>query len=335
MTLILGGSEGTRGGLEEYCQRLHALLSANSPSKPVWLFTNTSFTSLGVRAAVLFWKALFNSIPALRESRLVWLQCGNALDFVVLLLIRLVYDGPLLCTLHCGSRWRYMRYWVGRHLAARALRNATLVCVLSHSQRDDCNRIGITNVTRIPTLLPEWIRTPKVNQRQDGRAGVAVIGRLVPEKGIEDAIDAFRLLKARGSPEQLHLVGAASPDYEQVLRRRAAQLGLENELVWHGHLGGTTLADALGRIRVVLHPSRVDAYPLTVLEALASGASVVAYDLPGVLEMRSFGVTCVPLGDVSALADAASFPLPARPELVAVAFSFTSVWRDYEKLLPV
>jgi glycosyltransferase involved in cell wall biosynthesis len=95
----------------------------------------------------------------------------------------------------------------------------------------------------------------------------------------------------------LHLAGSGSGREEQEIRKMASGLG--DRVVMHGSLTQSALADLLRRSHIFVLPSFFEGLPLVLLEALASGCSLVATGLPGVDEL--FGnlgpgiVTRVPL----------------------------------------
>jgi glycosyltransferase involved in cell wall biosynthesis len=81
----------------------------------------------------------------------------------------------------------------------------------------------------------------------------------------------------------LHLAGSGSGREEREIREMAAALG--DRVVMHGSLPQKSLADLLRRSHIFVLPSFFEGLPLVLLEALASGCSLVATGLPGVDEL--------------------------------------------------
>lgn len=156
-----------------------------------------------------------------------------------------------------------------------------------------------------------------------GGGGLLWFGRLVPEKGPHLAIAA-----AAAAGRHLHLVGPAlDPAY--FAARIAPHLG--RGATWHGHLGGRTLAAAVGRASAVLvTPEWDEPFGLVAAEAAMCGTPVVAFDRGGIGEVlrphlgQRLGVV-VPAADVEAMA-AAIGPATAmdRAAIRAAALSHLS-----------
>jgi glycosyltransferase involved in cell wall biosynthesis len=134
---------------------------------------------------------------------------------------------------------------------------------------------------------------------------VCVVGAIDPGKGQDVALDALRRLRERGRDIQLTMVGrvASAPFYDD-LRRRVNV----DRLVDQVRFAGTTedVFAALELADICLVPSRIDAFPATVLEGLVSGTPLVASNVGGIPEVVEDGVhgLLVPPGDADALAGA-------------------------------
>jgi glycosyltransferase involved in cell wall biosynthesis len=128
----------------------------------------------------------------------------------------------------------------------------------------------------------------------EGSFGV-IAARLVPEKGIETAIEAAAI---SGVPLKVAGEGPLGP----VLRRRIAELGAPVELL--GRVGGEDMRELRSRAALAVVPSLYHEFsPFAAAEAMAAGLPVVASRRGGLPEVVG-EQHCVPPGDATALATA-------------------------------
>lgn len=128
------------------------------------------------------------------------------------------------------------------------------------------------------------------------RLEVLAVGRLVPEKGFRDLVEA-----AIRCPVPVRLVLAGEgPDRERLVTR-AAGAGLDLHLA--GRLSSRELGEAYARADVVVQPSHAEGLGLVAAEALLAGVPVVATDSGGVRDLLASDAL-VPVGDPDALAAA-------------------------------
>lgn len=112
-----------------------------------------------------------------------------------------------------------------------------------------------------------------------------LIGRLVPCKGFDIAIEAFRRCAA---PDlRLDLYGNG-PDRT----RLAALADGDPRIRFHGYVPDPTMA--MQSVDAVLMPSRWEAYGLVAQEARAAGRPVVAANVDGLRDQEADGVVLVP-----------------------------------------
>lgn len=139
------------------------------------------------------------------------------------------------------------------------------------------------------------------------------VASLRPEKGHDELLDAFSRLAARRHL-RLRLVGDGP--HRAALERRARELGIARRVEFLGHR--EDVADLLGTGDLFVFPSRSEAFPTAVLEAMAVGLPVIASAVGGLLDLISDGHNglLVPPQDAAALA-AAIDRLVAQPTLAA------------------
>ena len=138
----------------------------------------------------------------------------------------------------------------------------------------------------------------------DGPPRILYVGLLTPRKGVLDLIEASRLLRRRGVPHELCLLGG-TPD-EGPEAEAQVRAGLDDTVRLLGTRPPERMPEAFADAEVFCLPSWWEAMPLSVLEAMAAGLPVVATDVGDVGRAVQDGVTgyVVPPKDPAALADA-------------------------------
>jgi glycosyltransferase involved in cell wall biosynthesis len=127
---------------------------------------------------------------------------------------------------------------------------------------------------------------------------IVTAARLVVEKGMDDVIRAFARVVATYPAASLVIVGDG-PDRRR-LEEVAACLGVEQAVVFRGHLSHQEVFDELARAEVFLFLSRYpsERLPNVVKEAMACRCFVVTSATPGIEELLEDGRhgRVVPLG---------------------------------------
>ncbi len=113
---------------------------------------------------------------------------------------------------------------------------------------------------------------------------VLFMGRLVPDKGVDLAIDAL--------PDGATLLVAGDgPERAQLEARAHARVVPGARVRWLGEVRGEARRDLYAAADAVIVPSRVDGAPTVVREAFAAGRPVVATRVGGLPELVEDGVT--------------------------------------------
>ncbi|MBT2482032.1 glycosyltransferase [Streptomyces sp. ISL-94] len=154
--------------------------------------------------------------------------------------------------------------------------------VLTAEDADLWIRAGMENVGSMPNPLPFMPETPAPRTEKV----VASVGRLAFEKGVDLLLDAWADTAPRHPDWVLRIYGAGLE--EPALRAHCTSLGLDDSVEWMGSTG-----DVLGALRgasVFAQASRAEGFPITLLEAMAAGLPVAAFDCaPGVREIVTHG----------------------------------------------
>jgi glycosyltransferase involved in cell wall biosynthesis len=132
------------------------------------------------------------------------------------------------------------------------------------------------------------------------------MGRMVPEKGFDVAVEAFA--RVHGQIPEARLVITGDGPERVSLECRAEALGVADRTEFPGWVAADQLPNVLDRSTIVLVPSRggVELFGLVAAEAALAGRPVVAARTGGLSEVVLDGQTgiVIPVDDVKAMADA-------------------------------
>jgi glycosyltransferase involved in cell wall biosynthesis len=132
------------------------------------------------------------------------------------------------------------------------------------------------------------------------------IALLCEAKGLLILIEACGKLAARGVPFQLNVMGRfESEEFEARVRRRVAELQIEDRVTFLGVLTGADKFAVFHRSDVLCHPTYFDTFPVVLLEAMGCGIPVVASCWSGIPSIVDDGRTgfLVGLHDPDGVAD--------------------------------
>jgi glycosyltransferase involved in cell wall biosynthesis len=282
--LVIGSSRDQKGGVETFCERAKEALEATGRYEITWVRTNTAYMNLRRLPAML---DSVGRVIACRRPDCVWLQYSSILDLVYLALCKAM-GRKVLVTPHLGSNWRSQLNPVLKSISGTLLKLADRLALLSRTQQEE---IALpANVPRgfIRTFLPGLIWAQPLAALTGGEPDALRIvhaGRLSEGKGSHLVIEVCAQLKARGVPFTASIAGGASEEFMGQLKGLIAQHGLQDRVVLTGVLANADLLKLLMASDVLVHLSKIDSYPLIVLESMAYGMFPVCLDLAGARDM--------------------------------------------------
>jgi glycosyltransferase involved in cell wall biosynthesis len=128
--------------------------------------------------------------------------------------------------------------------------------------------------------------------------------RLAPEKGLAFAIEALRILLAKGYDLELRLAGGGPSKAH--LEALTSRLGLADRVHFLGFLTEDEVISELQTSDLFLLPSFIEGVPVAAMEAMAVGVPVIATNIAGTSELiedEKIGILIRP-SDSQALVDA-------------------------------
>ena len=168
-------------------------------------------------------------------------------------------------------------WWIESRLAPWLYQRSQYVAVSEATKRElvdlgvDRDRITIVHNGNDPAPIVTTARsvTPRF----------CVVGRLVPHKQVEHAIDALAALSADHPALRLDVIGAGWWDDE--LRAHATRRGVTDRVTFHGFVDDQTKHELLAASWFMALPSLKEGWGIVVGEAGTHGTPTVAYSTAG------------------------------------------------------
>lgn len=197
-------------------------------------------------------------------------------------------------------------WFIESRLSPRVHRHNQYVTVSLPSARElrglgvDGGRIAV--VRNGADEVPDGVPTGDPTTRESAPT-LVTLARLVPHKQIEDAIDVLAGLRRELPAARLDVIGSGW--WADELRAHARSRGVEDAVVFHGHVTEERKHELLARAWLHVMPSRKEGWGLAVVEAARHGVPTIGYvDSAGLTDSVVDGVTGLLVGDRRALLDA-------------------------------
>ena len=173
------------------------------------------------------------------------------------------------------------------------------------SQRYSCRCKLIPNGVDIPNIVPpgmvieRWRLTPL--------RYILAVGRIVPEKGFHDLLEAFGQLETNWN-----LVIAGAADHEDNYSKRLREIARRDKrVILTGYISGPELYEIYSNAGLFVIPSYHEGLPIVLLEAMSYDLPILASDIPANRELVKLEET-FPVGDVDMLSQRLSACLEGK-----------------------
>ena len=277
--LLVGGTSSLQGGVEQFCERAAKALSSAGRHEVLHVPTNASY--LRPRSLPAFLSSIGSLVRRRRDGwHCVWLQYVSFPDLCVLLVCR-VLGYKVLVTPHLGSSWVSQTNPVLRYLGMRMFSTANGVALISDSQADELSLPKYLSVFHVLTFLPS--KFPGQRSLPDGAGPLRLVhaARLSKGKGSFLFVEACALLRQAQLEFRAQLIGSCDEETAATLRGLISERNLAGHVEFLGSLPEAELLRELSSADVLVHLSKVDSFPLIVLESIACGVFPICWDLPG------------------------------------------------------
>ena len=118
--------------------------------------------------------------------------------------------------------------------------------------------------------------------KKENTETILFLSQLTEDKGIEDALQAFSLLKPGKKHVRLWVVGKEiSKDYGDSLKKMTKKLDVEKNVEFFGFVSEKKKWELLSKSWILVHPSIREGWGLNILEANSCGTPAVGYNVTG------------------------------------------------------
>lgn len=196
---------------------------------------------------------------------------------------RLVTRRPVVVLVHHVHREQWpvvypgltgrVGWWVESRVAPRLYRHDQYV-VVSRATRTELRELGVTG-PRVAVVHNGTDPVVSVDARKSAYPSICVVGRLVPHKQVEHAIDAAGALVEEFPDLRLRIVGSGW--WEGELHAYARDLVERGTVVFEGHVSEVRKQEVYEESWVMALPSIKEGWGLVVGEAAAHRTPAVAY----------------------------------------------------------
>ncbi len=287
------GFPGVQGGVERHCERLYPLMEGvkirvfrrnpfiNKAYKDT-KYDNIQFLDLpstrvtGLEA--VFHSLLATLISAFSRTQVVHIHNIGPAMFAPLLRLA---GKKVVLTYHSANyehdKWNWFGKFVLRMSEKIALSTSNRIIFVNKFQRDKYSEKVKAKSVYIPNGIVPLQRNPATDFLQKLRIDpgkyILSVGRITPEKGFDLLIQAYNNLKT-----DVKLVIAGAPDQDTAYFDSLKAIAGDN-VVFAGFVDGGNLSQLYSHALVYVLSSRIEGFPLVLLEAINFGLPLLVSDI--------------------------------------------------------
>lgn len=188
---------------------------------------------------------------------------------------------PLVLTVHGTDGALLRRSAMARWVATPVFRRAKVVTAVSRALAETVNT---TTGCIVSHVQPMPVDVSRYDAWSEGGGGLVMVSRLTPQKRVDLALRALALLRERGNPRSLRIIGDGPerPALEALTR----ELKLEQLVQFDGASPPAEVPGRIGNADAMIFPAAGEGFGLVAAESFMRGVPVVACrDGGGVLDV--------------------------------------------------
>lgn len=200
-----------------------------------------------------------------------------------------------------GVFGRY-RAIVGRRLENYILRNAQHLIVVTPYVKNIIKSDTSSEISIIYNPVDEKFFNIKKNEVKNR---ILFVGGIEPRKGLQVLIEALKIVKKDIPDIMLHIVGnIRRRDYYKKILKNIKDDDLSKNIIFNGAISEEELIQEYSEAEIFILPSQEESLGIVLLEAMATGTSIIASNIGGIPYIIKDGLNgfLVDFGDYAEMA---------------------------------
>lgn len=275
----------------------------SSKEWPITVIANTGFYSIS--AAIKIRKFIQEQQPDLiiaHSGKAVWLFKNAMLGMKKKI--------PVIAVNHSHNVKRTIRADAFLHITPYV--QELVQRLQSETDRQTKPNQVISNLTYLPSveIQPQPLKQPIT---------IAMLTRMVPNKGVHILIDALAILEQKGIPFQAVLAGEG--EMLETYKQQAKTLGLSEKISFPGWTGGEDKIRLMQQTDIIALPSITEIQGIGILDAFAWAKTLITTDDIGIRQTAKHqeNAWCSQAGNAQSLADGIEYLLQHPEQALAYA----------------
>lgn len=285
------------GGVEIFNEELESLFKDNNiefyraPS-----LSSKKFFDYGYRIL----HTIFFVFKNYKKIDFIIVQYGNFLDILSIPLLKLSFK-KIRIIAHVGDSWKHIKDKNMRSLTNNILRIfVQQVYIITDEQR---TFLVHKNMKKIHTMINKKYRVKEKIDCRDEKY-LLFLGRICPEKGIDDLIAVYSELNKTLDLPILKIVGPVETSYLKHINNLLVDNGIINKVfILDPIYNVDEKINLIDNAIVLVYPSYADAFPLTVIESFSRGTCCIATAISETKNFIEFNEFLFAPGDLIAIKD--------------------------------
>lgn len=276
--LMVGNDKTVKGGITSVISQF---LNYDWNSNGVEMsFIPTYIESSSIKKLAFFIKAYYKIKAELKSNRvdLIHIHMSYKGSFVRKYAIHKLckkYNIPDIIHLHGSefNKWFNESSTIKKSKIRILLREANAFIVLGQKWNNiikqiepNTNTVVVSNSVHIPAETTKWKE----------QFYVIFLGVLIKRKGVEDLLNAIKILETSKKIDNTHFIIVGTGPEEEVLKSQCNKLQLDKIVDFIGWVDGKEKLNLIKESQMLVLPSYNEGLPIAILEAISYGLPVVA-----------------------------------------------------------